>query len=315
MGRARPGNVRSSLGRACRRRPVDATTTATACRTSQHREPPATSAWRPTRRAPVRDPRTAVRRTLGSTSRRRHQRAAKSLRPRRSPPRCGGQRHDRDHRVGARGGREGARVADPDARRVVQLAPRVRRRRSPGRCPSGRCPSGGRRRPRARAARASTRSTRARNASKSSPRLQASALAAQRHDLARARRLVHPGHLLQPAAEVGDVELVGERGSSATALPAASTSTRPWPRSRIREISNERVAQPGISSLCWRPDCHGVAAAASPVEWCGALEQEAVARPRPPRTRARARPAAAPTTRPAAPRRSPISAPVGCRRR
>ena len=43
--------------------------------------------------------------------------------PRRSP-RAGavGERHDRDHRVGARGGRERARVADPHAGRVVQLA-------------------------------------------------------------------------------------------------------------------------------------------------------------------------------------------------
>ena len=58
----------------------------------------------------------------------------------RGPPR---QRHDRQHRVGARGGREGARVADPDARRVVQLAPGVGDRRRGSR-PSGSCPSGGR---------------------------------------------------------------------------------------------------------------------------------------------------------------------------
>src|SRR3712207_166297 len=36
-----------------------------------------------------------------------------------------GQGHDRDHRIGARAGREGAAVADPDAWRAVQLTVRV----------------------------------------------------------------------------------------------------------------------------------------------------------------------------------------------
>ena len=59
----------------------------------------------------------------------------------------------------------------------------------------------------------------------------------------------------------------------------------------------------GMSSLCWRPECQGVAAPVMPDRVVGALDQEAVAVARARRTRARAPPAAAPTTRPAARRR------------
>jgi hypothetical protein len=59
-----------------------------------------------------------------------------------------------------------------------------------------------------------------------------------------------------------------ESGYSTTGLPAASSVTRPWPRSRVRLMNGAHRLQSSMCSLWSRPDSHFVAAANSPVVDC-----------------------------------------------
>ena len=214
------------------------------------------------------------------------------------------ERHDRQHRVGPGGAREGARVADPDARRVVQLAPRVGDRGLRVARPSGSCPSGGRRRAGSRAARSGCA------LSVGDERLEvvaAAPVAAPCGALPtisrRAGRLVDADQLLDRRRGCRGCRARWRPGTGRPALPSASITTRPWPRSRSRLISGAACAQSAHPPLVVaRPSA--TARRPRTGRWSTAPPRSGSrGRRRGRRTRARAPPAAGPSTSSGARRR------------
>ena len=177
------------------------------------------------------------------------------------------ERHDRDHRVGAGARRERAAVADPHARRVVQLAPRVRhRRRGIGAHPA-----------RAHLVRGEQlRSAGAQRhaAAALDERLEVVADPPHRQAVRERRRsAARPprggaGRRPRARAEVLDVERVARPSSTAPPRRSRRSSTRPCPRSRMSAMNDAPRRAPAIISLCSSALVHGIAEPVRPGVYC-----------------------------------------------
>ena len=163
------------------------------------------------------------------------------------------ERHDRDHRVRARRGRERAGVADPHAGGVVQLAARVGDARWPGRRPSGTLPIWWAVKSRTPPARSGSRCRRAMNALEVVAAAPASAPPAARIDrvAAPAASWRRTCASIDGAVRRATSTRVGRARRSRRPGRRRRRVTRPAPRSRMQPDERAAVAEAAPScSLC-----------------------------------------------------------------